>query len=77
MWSTFGSLRFLRDPQGSVLGLAAPAQVYERMLRDGVSPTGTTYTSLISAYGKAGQVRRLSVALPYVVGLPRVNALPH
>jgi pentatricopeptide repeat protein len=26
------------------------------MLADGVGPTGTTYTSLISAYGKAGQV---------------------
>ena len=30
--------------------------MYERMLRDGVAPTGTTYTSLISAYGKNGQL---------------------
>lgn len=30
------------------------------MLSDGVAPTSTTYTSLISAYGKAGQVGRLS-----------------
>jgi len=30
--------------------------VYERMLSEGVQPTGTTYTSLISAYGKAGMV---------------------
>jgi pentatricopeptide repeat protein len=26
------------------------------MLEDGVQPTSTSYTSLISAYGKAGQV---------------------
>ena len=27
-----------------------------RLQADGVQPTGTTYTSLLSAFGKAGQV---------------------
>ncbi len=31
-------------------------KVYERMLGDGVQPTATTYTALISAYGKTGKV---------------------
>ena len=32
-------------------------RVYERMLADGAQPTATTYTALISAYGKTGKVR--------------------
>ena len=31
-------------------------QVYERMLAEGTHPTATTYTALISAYGKTGKV---------------------
>ena len=31
-------------------------QVYERMLAEGAQPTATTYTALISAYGKTGKV---------------------
>ena len=31
-------------------------QVYERMIADGAQPSATTYTALISAYGKTGQV---------------------
>ena len=34
----------------------AALQVYERMLADGMQPSATTYTALISAYGKAGKV---------------------
>lgn len=49
----------LKHHTAVVLGM----QVYERMLADGVAPTGTTYTSLISAYGKAGQVSLLGVEL--------------
>jgi pentatricopeptide repeat protein len=30
-------------------------RVYERMLADGAQPTATTYTALISAYGKTGK----------------------
>ena len=33
-------------------------KVYERMLRAGADPTATTYTALISAYGKNGQLDR-------------------
>ncbi len=32
-------------------------RVYEKMLAAGVKPSATTYTALISAYGKKGQVR--------------------
>ena len=32
-------------------------KVYERMIADGAQPTATTYTALISAYGKTGKVR--------------------
>ena len=35
----------------------AALKVYQRMLTDGAQPTATTYTALISAYGKTGQVR--------------------
>ena len=35
----------------------AALQVYDRMLADGSHPSATTYTALISAYGKAGKVR--------------------
>ena len=35
----------------------AALKVYQRMLADGAQPTATTYTALISAYGKTGQVR--------------------
>ena len=31
-------------------------QVYERMLAEGAQPSATTYTALISAYGKTGKV---------------------
>ena len=31
-------------------------KVYERMLREGAVPSATTYTALISAYGKIGKV---------------------
>ena len=31
-------------------------QVYDRMVACGYAPTATTYTALISAYGKAGQL---------------------
>ena len=34
----------------------AAMQVYERMVADGMQPSATTYTALISAYGKAGKV---------------------
>ena len=34
----------------------AAMRVYERMLADGAQPTATTYTALISAYGKTGKV---------------------
>lgn len=33
-------------------------KVYERMLTAGALPTATTYTALISAYGKNGQLDR-------------------
>ena len=33
-------------------------KVYERMLTAGAQPTATTYTALISAYGKNGQLDR-------------------
>lgn len=31
-------------------------RIYERMLAAGAQPTATTYTALISAYGKNGQL---------------------
>jgi len=31
-------------------------RIYERMLQAGAQPTATTYTALISAYGKNGQL---------------------
>ena len=31
-------------------------KVYDRMISDGTQPTATTYTALISAYGKTGKV---------------------
>lgn len=34
------------------------AQVYERMLAAGIKPSATTYTALISAYGRSGQVEK-------------------
>ena len=34
----------------------AMVQVYDRMVQSGFRPTATTYTALISAYGKAGQL---------------------
>ncbi len=45
-------------------------RVYERMLADGAQPTATTYTALISAYGKTGKVSlfpRGSRVLPRMV----------
>ncbi len=33
-------------------------RVYKRMLAVGAQPTATTYTALISAYGKIGQLER-------------------
>jgi len=39
----------------------AALKVYQRMLTDGAQPTATTYTALISAYGKTGQVRTTSL----------------
>ena len=35
---------------------SATVQVYDRMVQSGFRPTATTYTALISAYGKAGQL---------------------
>ena len=37
-------------------------QVYERMIADGAQPSATTYTALISAYGKTGKVTPLLCA---------------
>ena len=39
-------------------------RVYERMLADGAQPTATTYTALISAYGKTGKVRARAIIPP-------------
>ena len=32
------------------------AQVYDRLVNAGYEPTATTYTALISSYGKAGRL---------------------
>ena len=56
-------------------------KVYERMLRAGADPTATTYTALISAYGKNGQLDRalqifedmVRFAVPYA---SRTHAFP-
>ena len=43
-------------------------EVYERMLADGMQPSATTYTALISAYGKAGKVLApISSMIRYVI----------
>lgn len=45
-------------------------KVYKRMLTDGVEPTATTYTALISAYGKTGKVRLDGYTPPFRLALP-------
>ncbi len=58
-------------------------RVYERMLADGAQPTATTYTALISAYGKTGKVRARAIipsvspcpSLPRPPGVSRI--VPH
>ena len=44
-------------------------KVYERMLTAGALPTATTYTALISAYGKNGQLDRALQIFEDMVGL--------
>jgi pentatricopeptide repeat protein len=53
--------------------LGAARAVYQRMIDDGVDPTGTTYTLLISAYGKAGLVslHLLDLMPAWSVAVPR------
>ncbi len=55
----------------------AALKVYQRMLADGAQPTATTYTALISAYGKTGQVPRATslLAMARARTLPRSWAL--
>ena len=38
--------------------VAWPLQVYQRLLEAGLQPISTTYTALISAYAKGGQLDR-------------------
>ena len=48
-------------------------KVYERMLRAGADPTATTYTALISAYGKNGQLDRALQIFEDMVGISYLN----
>ena len=51
-------------------------KVYERMLTAGALPTATTYTALISAYGKNGQLdRALQIFDDMVRALSVVNSV--
>lgn len=51
------------------------AQVYERMLRSGYIPTSTTYTALISSYGKAGQLDRAIEVFNLMVNLSKLTVM--
>ena len=53
----------------------AALKVYQRMLTDGAQPTATTYTALISAYGKTGQVWTSCLCLPQVLSLKHLNLI--